>query len=209
VDQHRRGQEDRTQHPISAEDLVLSLKRQLDDVIDRCIPLGGCGSYGAPFKLTCTAYGYTVVGKGTTSGLWKEVSREAEVYKILRKAQASAVPVFLGAMDLAKVYFLHGAGPVRHMLVMGWGGESIATMKMTPELCCEIRKSIKEIRALGVRHEDLKQDNVLWSGELKRVLVVDFHRCTLKCRSAKERRGVPKRGLSRVETGDAKRPRVS
>jgi hypothetical protein len=55
-----------------------------------------CGSYGAPFKLTCTKYGYTVIGKGTTSSLWKEVSREAQVYRILRKAQDSAVPVFLG-----------------------------------------------------------------------------------------------------------------
>lgn len=43
--------------------------------------------------------------KGTTSGLWKEVSREAQVYQILRKAQGSAVPVFLGTIDLAKVCF--------------------------------------------------------------------------------------------------------
>jgi hypothetical protein len=30
-----------------------------------------------PFKLTCVGYGYTVIEKGTTSGMWKEVSREA------------------------------------------------------------------------------------------------------------------------------------
>lgn len=59
------------------------LKAQLDENIDRCTPLGCCGTYGAPFKLTCVVYGYTVIGKGTTSGLWKEVSREAEVYRIL------------------------------------------------------------------------------------------------------------------------------
>ena len=95
------------------------LKAQLDENIDRYIPLRGCGAYGAPFKLSCIIYGYTVVGKGTTSGLWKEVSREAEVYRILQKAQGSAVPVFLGTIDLAKIYFLHGAGEIRHMLVMG------------------------------------------------------------------------------------------
>ncbi|KAJ5365210.1 hypothetical protein N7517_008096, partial [Penicillium concentricum] len=33
-----------------------------------------------PFKLTCVEYGYTIVRKGTTSGLWKEVSREVQVY---------------------------------------------------------------------------------------------------------------------------------
>ncbi len=99
-----------------------SLNAQLDENIDRCMPLGNCGAYGAPFKLICAKYGYVVVGKGTTSSLWKEVSREAQVYQILRKAQASAVPVFLGTIDLAKIYFLHGAGEIRHMLVMGWGG---------------------------------------------------------------------------------------
>ncbi|KAJ5788385.1 hypothetical protein N7457_003375 [Penicillium paradoxum] len=117
---HRRSKDD-LQHPITSEDLVRSLKGQLDENVDRCTPLGDCGAYGAPFKLTCLVYGYTVVGKGTTSGLWKEVSREAQVYQILRKAQGSAVPIFLGTIDLAKIYFLHGAGEIRHMLVMGWG----------------------------------------------------------------------------------------
>jgi hypothetical protein len=40
----------------------------------------------SPFKLTCVVYGYTVVGKGTTLGLWKEVSREAQVYHTVRPA---------------------------------------------------------------------------------------------------------------------------
>ncbi|KAG0156375.1 hypothetical protein PDIDSM_3553 [Penicillium digitatum] len=130
---HRRGQ-DVMKHSITAEDLVGLLKAQLDENIDRCTPLGNCGAYGAPFKLICDKYGYVVVGKGTTSGLWKEVSREAQVYQVLRKAQASAVPVFLGTIDLKKIYFLHGAGEIRHMLVMGWGGESTATMELTPGL---------------------------------------------------------------------------
>lgn len=55
-------------------------------------------------------------------GLWKEISREAQVYQILQKAKASAVVVFLGTIDLAKTYFLHAAGEIRHMLVHGLGG---------------------------------------------------------------------------------------
>jgi hypothetical protein len=202
---HIRKQRDTTQHPISAEDLMLSLKGQLDENIDRCIPLGGCGSYGAPFKLTCTKYGYTVIGKGTTSGLWKEVSREAQVYQILRKAQGSAVPVFLGTIDLAKIYFLR-AGQICHMLVMGWGGKCTATMELTQRLRREVHKSNKEIKALGIIHEDLRQDNVLWSEELGRALIIDFHRSTLRCRPAKQRPGAAKR---QVEAGDAKRLRAS
>lgn len=115
---HRRSK-DVLHHPITSEDLVRLLKAQLDENIDRYTPLGGCGAYGAPFKLTCIVYGYTVIGKGTTSGLWKDISREAQVYQILRKAQGSAMPVFLGTIDLAKIYFLHRAGEIRHMLVIG------------------------------------------------------------------------------------------
>ncbi|OQD78749.1 hypothetical protein PENANT_c084G07588 [Penicillium antarcticum] len=209
LNHHRRGQNAPTQHPVSAKDLMLSLKRQLDENIDRCIPLGGCGSYGAPFKLTCMKYGYTVIGKGTTSGLWEEVSREAQVYQILRKAQGSAVPVFLGTIDLAKIYFLHGAGQIRHMLVMGWGGESTATMELTPHLRREIHRSNKEVKALGIIHEDLRRDNVLWCKELGRALIIDFHRSTLRCRPAKQRLGPAKRRLCQVDAGNAKRLRIS
>lgn len=205
---HRQGQDD-SRHPIDAEALVRLLNAQLDENIDRCTPLGSCGAYGAPFKLTCATYGYTVVGKGTTSGLWKEVSREAQVYQILRKAQGSAVPVFLGTIDLAKIYFLHGAGEIRHMLVMGWGGKNTATMELAPWLRQEIHRSNKEIKALGIIHEDLRRDNILWNEELRRVLIIDFHRSTLKRRSISRRSSAPKRQLFRAEPKDIKHIRVS
>ncbi|KAB8071295.1 hypothetical protein BDV29DRAFT_159594 [Aspergillus leporis] len=205
---HRRSKDD-PQHQITSEDLVRLLKAQLDENIDTCTPLGVCGAYGAPFKLTCAIYGYTVIGKGTTSGLWREVSREAEVYRILRKAQGSAVPVFLGTIDLTKIYFLHGAGEIRHMLVMGWGGESTASKELTPELLKEIRKSNKEITALGIIHKDLRRDNVLWNEELGRALIIDFHRSTLKSRPTLQRPRAIKRRLCQPEIGDAKRVRVT
>jgi serine/threonine protein kinase len=205
---HRRSKDD-LQHPITSEELVSLLKAQLDENIDRCTPLGGCGAYGAPFKLTCFVYGYTVIGKGTTSALWKEVSREAEVYRILRKAQGSAVPVFLGTIDLAKIYFLHGAGEIRHMLVMAWGGESMASMELTPQLLQGIHHSNKEIRALGIIHEDLRRDNVLWNEELGRAMIIDFHRSTLKCRSTSQRPRASKRRLRQPEIVGSKRLRVT
>lgn len=200
---------DGVQHPINAAKLVLCLKQQIDENIDRCIPFGTCGSYGAPFKLTCSPYGYTVVGKGTTSGLWQQhVSREAEIYQILLKAQGSAVPVFFGKMDLAKIYFLHGAGQIRHMLVMGWAGESTAKLEQTAELRREIKRSKKKIRALGVRHLDLRPDNILWNAELGRALIIDFHRCELDCRPATDRSSSLKRRRRKVQMSGAKRVRV-
>ncbi|PYH76427.1 hypothetical protein BO82DRAFT_296304 [Aspergillus uvarum CBS 121591] len=167
-------------HPIGAPELVSLVKQQLDENLDEyCTPFGQCGSYGAPFKVTCAAYGYTVVGKGTTSRLWHEVSQEAEVYHILQSIQGSAVPVFLGLIDLAKIYFLHGAGEIRHMLLMSWGGKSLRHEDIDTKMQRHISRSERSILSLGVVHDDLRPENILWNENLKRVLIIDFHRCHL------------------------------
>lgn len=196
---HRHGQQG-NRHPINANALVQLLKDQLDQDLDHnCTPFGDCGSYGAPFKITCAAYGYTLVGKGTTSKLWKEVSREAEVYQVLRKVQGLAVPVFLGAIDLNMIYFRHGAGEIRHMLLMAWGGT-----EMGPgEKLNEISKSMALIRELGVVHGDLRFQNMLWNDELGRVMIIDFHRSEIR----RQLIGVPSSKRSRG-IHDAKRRRL-
>ncbi|ODM19824.1 hypothetical protein SI65_04810 [Aspergillus cristatus] len=129
---HKQGGDGR-RHAIDSTTLVQLVKRQLDDNINQnCTPMGGCEASGAPFKVTCAAYGYTVVGKGTTSCQWPELLREAEVYRVLQQAQGSAVPVFLGAIDLEKTSCLHGAGAIRHMLLMEWSGKPISSIENMP-----------------------------------------------------------------------------
>jgi hypothetical protein len=196
-------------HLISAADLVKKLKAQLDQDLDHnCTPIGPCGSSGAPFKITCAAFGYTVVGKGTTSRLWGEVSREADVYQVLKRAQGSAVPVFLGAINLAQTYFLHGAGRIRHMLLMGWGGESVGHNTLDETIQHAISQSEKEIRRFGVVHQDLRRDNILWNAELRRALIIDFHLCTLDRRPQHRRPGALKRLRYGFEERHSKRVRV-
>lgn len=196
-------------HPISAADLVTKLKGQLDQDLDHnCSPIGPCGSYGAPFKITCATFGYTVVGKGTTSRLWGEVSREAEVYRVLQRGQGSAVPVFLGAINLARIYFLHGAGKIRHMLLMGWGGISVSNMTLDKTIQRAISRSVKEIRSLGICHQDLRPENILWNAELRRALIIDFHRSTLDCRPMRKRPAPVKRLPCGPEERESKRLRV-
>lgn len=120
------------------------LKQQLDYNIDRnCTPMGGCG-----------AYGYTMVGKGTTSWLWPHVSREAEVYSVLQQAQGK-----FGICSL-------------------WRG-GVSDIGHYEKLRPEIKRSKREIRSLGVLHEDIRPDNILWNAELGRALIIDFHLSTL------------------------------
>ncbi|KAK9326726.1 hypothetical protein V1520DRAFT_350694 [Lipomyces starkeyi] len=123
-------------------DVVRLIKQQLAKDLDNyCTPLGMWGIRGALFKLTLFSYGYTFVGKGTTDRLWTDVRAEADVYRALQKAQGSAVPVFLGTIDLKMTYFLEGGACIKHMLLMSWGDE----------LWEEIRRSEHEIRELGVQ----------------------------------------------------------
>ncbi|KAF4227345.1 hypothetical protein CNMCM6805_003102 [Aspergillus fumigatiaffinis] len=199
-------------HPISAADLVKKLKAQLDQDLDHnCTPMGpcgSCGSSGAPFKITCSTFGYTVVGKGTTSKRWRKVSREAEVYGVLQRAQGSAVPVFLGAINLAQTYFLHGAGRIRHMLLMGWGGESVGHTTLNKTIQRAISRSVKEIRCFGIFHHDLRPENILWNDELQRALIIDFHLCSLDRHLLHKRPGALKRLRCGPEECESKRLRV-
>ncbi|KAJ5252275.1 hypothetical protein N7489_002685 [Penicillium chrysogenum] len=208
VELHRQGSISK-QHLIDASGLIRLIKQQLDQNLDRdCTPMGGCGASGAPFKITCTAYGYTVVGKGTTSYLWNEVKREADIYRILWRAQGRAVPVFLGTIDLAMIYFLHGAGQIRHMLLMGWGGEPIHKLEDVESVRHEISRSQKKIRSLGVLHQDLRPDNMLWNAELERVLIIDFHRSQLDSRPMKKRTRLREQHSSGAEVHGRKRLRI-
>ncbi|KAJ5716192.1 hypothetical protein N7493_008103 [Penicillium malachiteum] len=191
-------------HLIGVADLVKKLKVQLDlDLDHNCTPTGPCGSSGAPFKITCATFGYTVIGKGTTSRLWKEVSPEADIYRVLQRAQGSAVPVFLGAINLAKTYFLHGAGGIRHMLLMGWGGESVGHTTLDKNVQNAISRSVKEIRQCGVVHQDLRPENILWNAELERALIIDFHLCTI------DRRPRHRRSLAFKQSRNGSRERHS
>ncbi|KAB8227255.1 uncharacterized protein BDW43DRAFT_317001 [Aspergillus alliaceus] len=205
---HQQGRTS-SRHLIDAKSLVQQIKQQLDENLDRdCMPIGGCGASGAPFKITCTTYGYTVVGKGTTAYLWNKVKREADIYCILWQVQGSAVPVFLGAIDLAKIYFLHGAGQIHHMLLMAWGGEPISKINHTKAIRREILRSQKKIRSLGVLHQDLRPDNLLWNTELGRVLIIDFHHSKLDVRPTKKRMRLREKLLCRAEEHRRKRLRA-
>jgi predicted Ser/Thr protein kinase len=99
-------------------------------------------------------------------------------YQLLASAQGVATTVFLGTIDMAQSYFLHGAGEIQHMLLMAWGGEPL-TRSQWQDKSSAVKKSHAIIRELGVRHGDVRRPNTLWNPELNRVLIIDFHKSEL------------------------------
>ena len=75
----------------------------------------------------------------------------------------------------------------------GWGGISMNHMTLGKTIQHAISRSVKEIRSLGISHQDLRLENILWNTELKRALIIDFHRCTLDHRPMHKRPGSLKR----------------
>ncbi|GKZ38194.1 hypothetical protein AbraIFM66950_010191 [Aspergillus brasiliensis] len=205
---HRQGADSDT-HPITAMTLVQQISQQLEEDVDHgCAPMGCCGPIGGLFKITSSAYGYTVVGKGASSSLRREkITHEADAYRILHHAQGSAVPVFLGTIDLKTAYFLHGVVEINHMLLMAWGGERIKGCE-DKSVRREVRRSEKEVRSLGVIFHDLRPENTLWNSELERALIVDFDHSQLDPLPVKKRRILTGKINHRIEPYGRKRPCV-
>lgn len=87
-------------------------------------------------------------------------------------------------------------------LVNGWYIERDSTveMELASWLRREIRRSNKEIEALGIMHEDLRRDSIHWNEELGRALIIDFHRSTLNRWPALKRIRLAKRRLCQTES---------
>ncbi|KAJ9369574.1 hypothetical protein DTO282E5_5703 [Paecilomyces variotii] len=177
VDRHRKANSKR--HQIHVSDFLRLLKCQLDNDLDHyCAPFGESGISGFPFKISLMPFGYTIVGKGTTDRRWPVVRQEENVYQILHSVQGSAVPVFLGTIDIDWIYF-YGGVRITHFLILSWGGYPFNPRFCEEERRNEYQRTKKDIRRLGVIHGDLHESNILWNTELGRVQLIDFHKAKL------------------------------
>jgi len=122
------------------------------------------------------------VGKGTVAAFVEDLRHEGEVYRRLEEVQGSAVPVCLGNMDLERTYYLDVGVRIIHMLYMAWGGASLCDC--TPLMAegmleREKERSLKEISAWQVIHNDSRLANMLWNVEMGRVMIIDFERSVI------------------------------
>ncbi|CAK44972.1 uncharacterized protein BO96DRAFT_375321 [Aspergillus niger CBS 101883] len=81
---------------------------------------------------------------------------------------------------MQQTFHLHGVGKIRHMLMMGWGGEPIDEAAYEQGAYKKyLNKALTPIRDLGVLHGDLSAGHILWNEELNRLMLIDFNRCRL------------------------------
>ncbi|KAI9777152.1 MAG: hypothetical protein M1816_004909 [Peltula sp. TS41687] len=164
-------------HGLDRAELRRLLEEQLDqDADDEGFEsLDRSGWAGALFRVTLFSHGYTFVGKGTVAALIRVLQKEAQVYERLEEIQGTAVPVYLGSIDLPRILWLTCSIAIEHVILLSWGGEEAWCCELEPRrLARETRRTVKEVQRLGVNQGDLRQPNLLWNEELGRVLLIDF-----------------------------------
>lgn len=187
VETHRKGD---SYHSLDQITFREHMRKQLSEDLDvDCLALDIQGSRGAMFKIRLTSHGYTVAAKGTVSAYISHLLHEAAVYKHLEAIQGIYVPVCLGNIDLCDALTYNRARFV-HMMFLSWGGQCIEdTANQSKAPPCVVDQGVEALRAihqLGVLHCDARPRNILWSEELKRVMIVDFERSEIRKASSKQ-----------------------
>jgi hypothetical protein len=186
VSSHRTP-ESSARHPVDTENFALLILEQLaQDLDEDCEPLGKEGARGALFKLTLARYGYTFVGKGTVSVFVPDLRREGRRYQRLERIQGEAVPVYLGNIDLVLPYYLDLGVRIVHMLLMSWAGDMVDET-IVPNRDKEANRTL-EVWCEGVIHNDVRDANMLWNAERRRVILIDFERSTFLKLSSRKRK---------------------
>ena len=174
---HRQGKKGR-RHLINQQRLSELVQRQLATDLDHHVKeLKQQGYRGALFRIILASHGYTFVGKATREIYVSALQHEGKIYDRLKSIQGRRVPVYLGNIDLEIPWHdLH----VRliHMLLISWGGERADRFKGKEILETEICQFEDEIKQLGVQHNDIIPDNMLWNDNIQSVMFIDFEKST-------------------------------
>ncbi|KAI9888709.1 MAG: hypothetical protein M1814_006520 [Vezdaea aestivalis] len=174
---HRNKKNNDGNHPIDSTTLLSLLRKQLgEDLDDYCHDLGIRGARGALFQVTLREYGYTMAAKGTVAASVHHLRHELRVYQRLRALQGEFVPVCLGNVDLIHPYYYAPDTEIVHMLFLAWAGTPLKTDGVDRR---DVRRTLERIQSAGVRHNDVRSPNLLWSKETGGVMLIDFERSTI------------------------------
>lgn len=96
------------------------------------------------------------------------------------------MPVFLGDIDLRSINRMYYYGldfDIVLLMFLSWAGESLAKLSAAlgeSHLAQELGRSVRALHRMGVAHTDVQIPNALWSGEKRRVMMIDFERAILR-----------------------------
>ncbi|KAI9781078.1 MAG: hypothetical protein M1839_006356 [Geoglossum umbratile] len=167
-----------THHAISKESFPRLLREQLDRSLDiDCYPIGKHGARGYMFKLTLTAYGYTVIGKGTMKMDSPCLRYERSVYDHLSSIQGTHIPVCLGHTNLVWPYAYDINIKISDFLLLSFVGED--SLYDHNEGQYEDTKALEQIHNAGVVHNDVRSPNILWSEEATGLMLIDLERAEI------------------------------
>ena len=162
-------------HTINAAELVDLIQWQLAVDPERgCKPLGLQGARGALFRIALLSHGYVLVAKGTVRAFVSDMSYEASIYEHLQALQGTAIPICFGRFKLRHRYYLDLGVKISYMLLLSWSGEMISG-EIT-ESHYEVRKTVQEVLNAGINQGDVRNANLLWNKERRRVMLIDFER---------------------------------
>lgn len=150
--------------------------RDLDNECECLDKYGMFGETGVLFKIRLREYGYTLVAKGVQAAHADALVAEAAVYSHCRSLQGVCIPVHLGAIDLVVSYYTQSLAVVRHMMLISWAGISLnrADIPEGIDLDYEIGSAVGELSSAGIWNDDVRDANLVWNEELKRVMAIDF-----------------------------------
>ena len=95
-------------HALNRVEFVSLVQKQLEQDLDMdCEPLYTQGWRGALFRITLASHGYVFVAKGTVERNVRYLKRESEIYQHLEPLQGTAIPVYLGSIDLVHCRYLY------------------------------------------------------------------------------------------------------
>lgn len=178
VEAHRYpGSHPQDQHGIDRAEFQVLLEEQLsqDHDDEGFESMDRNGWAGALFRITLVSHGYTFVGKGTVAPLIPVLRKEARIYDRLEEVQGKAVPVYLGSVDLPRIFWLTTTVAIEHVLLLSYGGEEAWRCGLEQKrFDYEMKRTVKEVQRWGVHQGDLRQPNLLWNEELGRIILIDF-----------------------------------
>lgn len=147
-----------------------------------CEPLWIGGSRGAMFKVTLTAYGYTVIAKGVRSHDVPYLIHEAKIYRHLQSIQGIHIPVCLGSANLILPYYYQGAKFVR-FLFQSYAGVPVSQIihaEAKADILSKITYAVDAIHRLSVLHRDLVPRNIMTDAKSGSIQIIDFERAEIR-----------------------------